>query len=175
VHAWDRQPLTRQHGFPLRVFIPDLYGMKQPKWIERITLTADSKPGYWVERGWDAKAEVKTTSVIDTVAVKSLVTRNGQTYVPVGGIAYSGAKGISKVEIQIDDRPWEAAQLRQPLSELTWVIWRYDWPYAEGTHWLTVRAFDGQGRPQETKEVPPSPSAATGLYKEYRTLPSLAR
>ncbi len=172
-YAWDGEPLTRQHGFPLRVFIPDRYGMKQPKWITRATLAAESKPGYWVERGWDEKAEVKTTSVIDTVAVKSLVTRGEQTYVPMGGVAHSGAKGISKVEVQIDDGPWEAAQLREPLSELTWVIWRYDWPYTEGTHQLTIRAYDGQGRLQETKEVPSSPSAATGLYTEQRTVPPL--
>jgi DMSO/TMAO reductase YedYZ molybdopterin-dependent catalytic subunit len=171
VFAWDRRPLTRQHGFPLRIFIPDRYGMKQPKWITSVVLAAESVPGYWVERGWDAGASVKMTSVIDTVATRSLVTRGGQTYVPVGGIAYSGAKGISRVEIQIDDDPWEAAQLRQPLSDLTWVTWRYDWPFSPGTHRLTLRAFDGQGRPQETKEVPPSPSAATGLFSESRTLP----
>jgi DMSO/TMAO reductase YedYZ molybdopterin-dependent catalytic subunit len=169
-YAWDRHPLTRQHGFPLRVYIPDRYGMKQPKWITKITLTADSTPGYLVARGWDQKAEVRTTSVIDTVATKSLVTSGGQIFVPIGGIAYSGAKGISKVEIQIDAGPWRAAELRQPLSELTWVIWRFDWPFSAGTHRLTVRAYDGLGRLQETKEVPPSGVAATGLYSEQRTI-----
>ena len=169
-YAWDRQPLTRQHGFPLRLYIPDRYGMKQPKWITTITLTADSTPGYWVARGWDEKAEVKTTSVIDTVAAKSLITRGGQTLVPIGGMAYSGAKGISKVEIQIDQGPWQAAELRRPLSELTWVLWRFDWPFSVGTHTLTIRAYDGQGRLQETKEVPPSGVAATGLYSEQRTI-----
>ncbi len=173
-YAWDRQPLPRQHGFPLRILVPDRYGMKQPKWITGITLTAGSEPGYWVARGWDEKAEVKTTSVIDTVAVKSLVTRGGQTYVPIGGIAYSGAKGISKVEIQVDDAPWEAAELREPLSELTWVIWRYDWPFNEGTHRFAVRAYDGQGQLQEIEEtVSQVGSAVTGLYKEYRTIPPL--
>jgi DMSO/TMAO reductase YedYZ molybdopterin-dependent catalytic subunit len=124
-YEWDRQPLTRQHGFPLRVFIPDLYGMKQPKWISSITVTAESNPGYWVERNWDAKAEVKMTSVIDTVATKSLLTSGGRTFVPMGGIAYSGAKGISRVEVQVDDGPWQTADLRQPLSDLSWVIWRF--------------------------------------------------
>jgi hypothetical protein len=173
-YAWDRQPLPRQHGFPLRILVPDRYGMKQPKWITDITLTADSEPGYWVARGWDEKAEVKATSVIDTVAVKSLVTRDGQTYVPIGGIAYSGAKGISKVEIRVDDAPWEAAELREPLSGLTWVIWRYDWPFNEGTHRFAVRAYDGQGQLQETEEtISQVGSAVTGIYEEYRTIPPL--
>jgi hypothetical protein len=171
-YAWDGQPLPAAHGFPLRICIPDRYGMKQPpKWISSITLNADSTPGYWLRRNWDATAEIKTTSVIDTVATDSLVTRDGQTYVPIGGIAHAGAKGISKVEIQIDDAPWQAAELREPLSELTWVLWRYDWPFAAGTHWLAVRAYDGQGRLQETEEtVSGTGSAVTGLYKEYRTI-----
>ena len=170
-YEWDKQPLTRPHGFPLRVFIPDRYGMKQPKWITNINLTAESKPGYWVARNWDPVAEVKMTSVIDTVAAKSLLSRAGQTFVPMGGIAYSGAKGISKVEIQMDDGPWQAAELRQPLSDLTWVIWRYDWPFSPGAHKLTVRAFDRQGRPQETQQLPSSRgTAATGLSSEQRTI-----
>ncbi len=173
-YAWDREPLPAAHGFPLRVCIPDRYGMKQPKWINRITLTSESIPGYWVRRNWDEKGEIKTVSVIDTVATRSLVARGGQTYIPIGGIAHAGAKGISKVEVQIDDAPWQFAQLREPLSELTWVVWRYDWPFSEGTHWLAVRAYDGQGQLQETAETVSSVgTAVTGLYKEYRTIPPL--
>jgi hypothetical protein len=86
----------------------------------------------------------------------------------------AGAKGISRVEIQVDDAPWQAAELREPLSELTWVIWRYDWPFTEGTHWLAVRAYDGQGRLQVTEETKSHMgTAVTGLYKEYRTIEPL--
>ena len=167
-YAWDGLPLPAKHGFPLRVLVPGRYGMKQPKWITRISLLGDSIPGYWVSRGWDETAEVRTTSVIDTVATKSLVTRAGITYVPIGGIAYSGAKGISKVEIQVDDRPWQAVALREPLSELTWVIWRYDWPFSEGKHYFAVRCYDGEGVLQQTEERQAGPNGATGLYQEYR-------
>jgi DMSO/TMAO reductase YedYZ molybdopterin-dependent catalytic subunit len=170
-YAWDGRPLPPEHGFPLRVCVPDRYGMKQPKWITRISLTAESNPGYWVRRNWEERAEVKTTAVIDTVATKSLVTREGKVYIPIGGIAYSGAKGISRVEIQIDDAPWQAAALREPLSGLTWVIWRYDWPFTAGTHWLAVRAYDGAGRLQVTEEtVSAVGTAVTGLFREYRTI-----
>jgi DMSO/TMAO reductase YedYZ molybdopterin-dependent catalytic subunit len=167
-YAWDGQPLPAEHGFPLRVLVPGRYGMKQPKWITRISLLADSIPGYWVSRGWDETAEVRTTSVIDTVATKSLFTRAGKTYVPIGGIAYSGAKGISKVEVQVDDLPWQTVPLREPLSDLTWVIWRYDWPFSAGTHYFAVRCYDGEGRLQVTEEHQSGPNGATGLYKEYR-------
>ena len=165
-HAWNGEPLNVPHGFPVRVYIPDLYGMKQPKWITEITLVADPIPGYWVVRGWDQKAEMKATSVIDAVATDALIMRSGRIYVPVGGIAHAGAKGISKVEVQVDDGPWESAELRAPLSGLTWVIWRYEWPFAAGPHRFSVRTYDGQGRLQETEARLPPHAAATGIHEK---------
>ncbi|HEY5169516.1 MAG TPA: molybdopterin-dependent oxidoreductase [Thermoleophilia bacterium] len=162
-YDWNGQPLPTSHGFPLRVYIPDLYGMKQPKWITDIVLVPDFIPGYWVRRGWDKQAIRRTTSVIDTVATSDLQKRAGRTYVPVGGIADAGARGISKVEIQVDGGPWEPAELRQPLSQLTWVIWRYEWPWNEGEHVFGVRAYDGQGVLQTTTTNPTHPSGATGI------------
>ena len=112
--------------------MPGVYGMKQPKWIVQIVLVPDFIPGYWVTRGWDATARRRTTSVIDTVATSDLIHRAGQTYVPVGGIADAGSRGISRVEVQVDGGPWQAAELRPPLSGLTWTIWRYEWPWQRG-------------------------------------------
>jgi hypothetical protein len=162
-YDWNGQPLPTSHGFPLRVYIPDLYGMKQPKWITDIVLVPDFIPGYWVTRGWDKQAVRRTTSVIDTVATSDLQKLGGKTYVPVGGIADAGARGISKVEVQVDGGPWERAELRQPLSPLTWVIWRYEWPWKEGEHVFGVRAYDGQGVLQTTTTNPTYPSGATGI------------
>lgn len=164
-HAWDGAPLTVDHGFPLRIWIPGRYGMKQPKWIERIELVAEPVPGYWVARGWDATARVKATSVIDTVAVDDAFERDGQHVVPIGGIAYAGDRGISRVELQIDDGPWEPARLRSPLSDTTWVLWRHEWPMSPGAHRITVRCFDGNGAPQITMPAPPHPSGASGLHQ----------
>ncbi|RMG84224.1 MAG: molybdopterin-binding oxidoreductase, partial [Chloroflexi bacterium] len=163
-YAWDGQPLRQKHGFPLRVYIPNLYGMKQPKWITRITAVEDWEPGYWVVRGWSATAEVRTTSVIDTIAIDSVYEADGQQYVPMGGIAYSGARGISKVEVRVDDGEWQEARLRTPLSETTWVIWRYDWPFEEGRHTFTVRTFEADGTPQIADINPRRPDGATGLH-----------
>ena len=166
VYAWNGQPLPQAHGYPLRIYIPDLHGMKQPKWIVGIDLVADFIAGYWVTRGWDQTARMHTTSVIDTVATDSLDVRGSHTYVPIGGIAHAGARGISKVEVQVDNGPWETAQLRAPLSPLTWVIWRYDWPFSEGLHQFAVRATDGQGKLQESQDQPTFPSGATGIDKK---------
>ena len=166
-YAWDGRPIPFDHGFPLRVWLPDRYGMKQPKWITGIEVIGEYRPGYWVERNWDEVARVRATSVIDTVAVDSHITEGGQKLVPVGGIAYAGVRGISKVEIQVDgEGPWYEAQLREPMSEATWVIWRYDWPFSEGSHTLEVRCVEADGTPQIEDSNQPRPSGATGLHSK---------
>ncbi len=162
-YAWEGQPLTTEHGFPLRIHIPNHYGMKQPKWITEFEFLAQDDDGYWVRRGWDKQALVKTTSVIDTVAVDSPIVNGDQTLIPVGGIAWSGDRGISKVEVQVDGGEWAEAQLRAPVSDRTWTIWRYDWPFAEGTHTFTVRATEGDGTQQIEATAGVRPSGATGF------------
>lgn len=163
-YLWDGQPLTERNGYPLRIYIPDRYGMKQPKWITEIVVTDTEEPGYWVVRRWDAVARVQTTSVIDTIAVDAAYEQDGATYIPIGGIAYAGARGISKVEISVDGGEWVAAELREPLSDTTWVIWRYDWPFSAGEHTFTVRCVEGDGTPQIERHADIFPSGATGLH-----------
>jgi DMSO/TMAO reductase YedYZ molybdopterin-dependent catalytic subunit len=163
-YAWDGVPLKREHGYPLRIYIPDLYGMKQPKWIESIEATGHWEPGFWVERGWNQAARMQATSVIDTVAAERTITgADGRKLVPIGGIAHAGARGISKVEVQVDGGAWEQAELRTPLSQLTWVIWRYNWAFQSGKHTFTVRCYDGNGTPQIATRSTPEPDGATDL------------
>ena len=162
-YGWDGNDLPVNHGYPLRIWIPNKYGMKQPKWITGIEVTDKYKEGYWVERGWDAVANVKTTSVIDTVAVNAVYESGGKDLIPVGGIAFSGDRGISKVEVKVNDAPWKEARLRSPLSDTTWVIWRYNWPMEKGEHVFQVRCYEGDGKPQILVENPAHPSGATGV------------
>lgn len=165
-YDWDGNPLPVDHGFPLRVWIPDRYGMKQPKWITGMELVDEYREGYWVERNWDEIAQVKATSVIDSVAVDALIDQGDQTLVPIGGIAYSGERGISKVEVRADGGPWREAQLRSPLSETTWVMWRYEWPFEKGAHTFEVRCSEGDGTPQIEETRKSRPSGATGIDSE---------
>jgi DMSO/TMAO reductase YedYZ molybdopterin-dependent catalytic subunit len=164
-YQWDGRPLPAAHGFPLRIYVPDRYGMKQPKWITSIELTDRNEPGYWVERGWSREARVQTTSVIDTVAVQAVYEKGGKQFVPIGGIAYAGARSVSRVQVKVDGGPWSDAAVGQPLSGLTWAIWRYDWAFEPGTHTFAVRAVDGFGQPQVEREQPPEPDGATGLFR----------
>ena len=169
-YDWDGYPLPSDHGYPLRVWIPDRYGMKQPKWITAMEVTDQYKQGFWVERGWDELAQVKATSVIDTVAVDAVIQDGERRLVPVGGIAFAGARQISKVELRVDGGPWEAAQLRAPLSETTWVIWHYEWPFQEGRHIFEVRCAEGDGTPQIETTSESHPSGATGIHRKEANL-----
>ena len=164
-YNWDGNPIPFDHGFPLRIWLPDRFGMKQPKWITGIEVIGNYEPGYWVGRGWSKEALVKATSVVDTVAVDSVIEDGDRKLIPIGGIAYAGARGISKVEVRVDYEPnWRMAELRTPLSDVAWVIWRYDWPFEEGRHDFQVRCVEADGTPQIEEEGPPRPDGATGLH-----------
>ncbi len=162
-YSWDGNTLPVDHGFPLRIWIPDRFGMKQPKWITEVLVTDEYSEGFWVERGWDEIAQIKATSVIDTVAVDMIIEDGEQRRVPVGGIAWAGDRGISKVEVRVDGGSWQEAQLRAPLSETTWVIWRFEWPFEAGEHLFEVRCAEGNGTPQIEQVEDAHPSGATGI------------
>ena len=173
-YNWDGRPIPFDHGFPLRIWLPDRYGMKQPKWITSIEVIDEYKPGYWVERDWDEVARMHATAVIDTVAIDAVIEDGDSKLIPVGGIAHAGARGISKVEVRIynEDKnkgEWYEAQLRKPLSDTTWVIWRYDWPFAEGRHTFEVRTYEADGTPQTEEVNSPRPSGATGIHTKTAT------
>ena len=151
--------------------MPDVYGMKQPKWIDAIEAVDHWEPGYWVVRGWSARAQMNSTAIIDIIDVnKKISSAEGQPRVPIGGIAFAGARGISKVEVRIDDAEWLEAKLRAPLSDKTWVIWRYEMPFEAGEHRFAVRCYDGNGAVQISEPSPPHPEGATGLHSQRATL-----
>jgi DMSO/TMAO reductase YedYZ molybdopterin-dependent catalytic subunit len=57
VHRWEGKPIPRQHGGPVRVLIPRLYLWKSAKWLRRIELTAQDRPGFWEVRGYHNNAD----------------------------------------------------------------------------------------------------------------------
>jgi DMSO/TMAO reductase YedYZ molybdopterin-dependent catalytic subunit len=161
VYGMNDETLPTAHGFPLRIYIPNRYGMKQPKWITRMEAIDNQGPGYWVDRGWSAEARPHIVSVIDSIAQDRAT--NGS--IPIGGIAWAGDRGIQKVEVQVDDGEWTEATLRTPpLGPLTWVQWRYDWPSSSGRHQFRVRATDGTGMLQIEQETDVRPDGATGYH-----------
>ncbi|MFL5757033.1 MAG: molybdopterin-dependent oxidoreductase [Chloroflexota bacterium] len=157
------QPLPTAHGFPARLIVPGLYGyVSATKWLAQIELTTlEAFDAFWVPRGWSKEAPILTQSRID---VPSASVQPG--VVPVAGVAWAPERGISKVEVRVDDGPWRDARLAAPISAKTWVQWRYDWDAtgANGQHILAVRATDGTGAVQDEGPSPPAPDGARGYH-----------
>jgi DMSO/TMAO reductase YedYZ molybdopterin-dependent catalytic subunit len=152
--------LPRAHGFPARLLSVGNYGMKNPKWLTEIEVVNHQYEGFWEGRGWTKPAIVKTWSRIDTPPSGTAVGRSAT----VAGIAYAGDRGISRVEVSTDgSRTWNQAELKTPLSGLTWRLWRYTWDLtARGEFGAVVRAYDGRGGVQLSQFTDPYPSGATG-------------
>jgi hypothetical protein len=160
-YAMGGNPLTSEHGAPIRLYTPGRYGMKNPKWIIKIEALNENYAGYWEQRGWDEDAFVRTTSVIDVIHM------NQADVVEAGGIAFAGDREISQVELQIDEnKTWIPAFLNMPLSPLTWVQWSVKMVIPSGSHELTVRANDGNGTLQIESISETHPDGATGYFSK---------
>ncbi|MEJ2346228.1 MAG: molybdopterin-dependent oxidoreductase [Gammaproteobacteria bacterium] len=157
-------PLPPAHGFPARVILPDLYGMKQPRWLRRITLLRRSgSNSYWERRGWAGEVPVKTMSRLDPRAPLKAGSAAQLT-----GIAFAGQRGISRVEVSLDGgRNWLQCQLTRGGEPGAWALWKYAWnaPVA-GRHRLLVRATDGNGRRQSARRQGSFPDGASGYDSE---------
>jgi hypothetical protein len=159
----NKQPLPTSHGFPARILIPGRYGMKGPKWLDAIELATGEANGYWEQQGWDHNAVVKTTSRLDLPGDGDIVKVGA---IDVGGVAFGGKRGISKVEYSTDGgTSWIAAAFDAPLSRFTWVVWRATWtPSSRGSYTLKVRATDGSGSLQDEKGAQSYPSGSSGFH-----------
>lgn len=157
------EALSAKHGFPARLVVPGLYGyVSATKWLTGITLTRfDQAQGFWIPRGWSALGPVKTAARID-VPRQGASLPAGQTV--IAGMAWSGATGISRVEVRVGDSEWVSADLGPRLAEHTWRQWWATLPLEAGLQRLTVRAFDGNGTMQTDEVAPVEPDGATGWH-----------
>jgi DMSO/TMAO reductase YedYZ molybdopterin-dependent catalytic subunit len=155
--------LPVEHGYPARLIVPGLYGyVSATKWLTEIELTTlDAFDAYWVPRGWAKQAPILTQSRID-------VPHDGAA-VPVGpvaiaGVAWAPDRGVSKVEVRVDNGDWLPAMLSTEISDATWVQWRRGWDATQGDHTIAVRATDGHGEVQTEQSSPPAPDGARGYH-----------
>jgi len=156
------QPLPAEHGYPVRVVVPGLYGyVSACKWVVDMELTTYAAyDAYWSKRGWTAQAAVKTESRIDTPKATKPLTAGP---VVVAGVAWATHKGIAKVEVGVDG-VWAEATLAAQDTIDTWRQWYYRWEATPGPHTLQVRATDRTGYTQTAAVHGPPPSGATGYH-----------
>ena len=156
-------PLPQNHGYPLRAVNPGLYGMMSAKWIRKISVVNAAYMGYWQTRGWSNTGIVQTLAFIIAPTNAQSLSANSGTVV-VGGYAYAGNRGISKVEVSIDNgKTWQTAVLKPPISNGTWALWAFEWTTTQtGSVNIYARATDGLGSVQTSTQTGNFPSGATG-------------
>ncbi|MFJ6532099.1 molybdopterin-dependent oxidoreductase [Microbacterium sp. NPDC091662] len=158
------EPLPIEHGFPVRMVVPGLYGyVSATKWVTQLEVTRfDRATAYWTTRGWSDHGPIKLQSRID-------VPRRGQS-IPAGkaviaGMAWQQHVGVAGVEVRIDDGPWRAAELATAISTDTWVQWSLDWTAESGAHTVECRALSVDGETQTSDPAAPAPDGAQGWHR----------
>ena len=174
VFQMNGEEIPRVHGYPVRVIVPGLFGEKQVKWVTRIEVVDHDAKGFYEQQGWGPRFEVPTRSDFFAPRVGSGGGgfRFNQEFaagqeVTLKGRAFGGDRGISKVEVSVDNgTSWEAATIDYPSKrDMTWAFWSYVWRPAAGEYTLVVRAYDGTGALQETERRASYPrEGSTGLH-----------
>lgn len=188
----NRETLTPAHGFPVRAIVPNIYGMMNAKWITEIEIVDYVYEGFWQRKGWSNTARINTLSSVvipgsapirtrfrgflpagsnlagssnSTSSSSSSSSSSGRT-TTVGGIAFAGTRGISKVQVSLDNGlTWKDASIKEPLSPYSWVIWAAELNISteqKKEYKLTVRATDKTGNVQTSAIREPFPDGSTG-------------
>lgn len=158
------EPLPLEHGFPVRMVVPGLYGyVSATKWLTELKVTTfAADEAYWTPRGYSAEAPIKFSSRLDTPRTLTPLAA-GRT--PVAGVAWDQTVGIERVEVKIDDTEWQQATLSAPVNDDTWVQWFVDWDATPGSHNITVRAVNKNGELQAEQQAPIAPNGSTGWHR----------
>ncbi|SBS71659.1 molybdopterin-dependent oxidoreductase [uncultured Microbacterium sp.] len=163
------EPLPQEHGFPVRMVVPGLYGyVSATKWVVDLEVTRfDRARAYWTDRGWSEFGPIKLQSRID-------VPRDGQNVAAgetvIAGVAWQQHVGVAGVEVQIDDGAWQQATVAAAISDDTWVQWSLPWTATAGRHLLRCRATSATGDVQTSAVAPVVPDGATGWHERNVTV-----
>jgi hypothetical protein len=158
------EPLPREHGFPVRLVTPGLYGFVGcTKWLNRLTLTSyDDREAYWTKRKWAIDAPIKLSSRVDTPRPLSTI-RSGATI--IGGVAWAQPDGVAEVEVRVDGGEWQQARLGPDAGVDYWRQWYLPWKPEKGSHMVAVRATNRQGETQTSTRATPFPDGSSGIQE----------
>jgi DMSO/TMAO reductase YedYZ molybdopterin-dependent catalytic subunit len=158
--------LPMAHGWPARALLPGKYGMKQPRWLERIEITDGWVSGYWEKRGWSYDGDVRMTARVD-----SAIKQTDGSWL-VTGMAYCGAQPVVRVEFSDNEGDsWQQAEITSEKYPNTWATWQFNWkPTTTGEIILTARVADQSGKRQIESYTGSFPAGATGLHRVIVTV-----
>lgn len=167
--AMNGEPLPFEHGFPVRMVVPGLYGyVSATKWVTRLTVTTFAEDeAYWTPRGYSAEAPIKMSSRVDTPKIGEPVAAGR---VPIAGMAWAQPVGVQTVEVSIDDGDWQPATLSTPINDQSWVQWVLEWDATPGSHYIMVRAIDRDGNVQIQEPASIAPNGSSGWQRTLVTV-----
>ncbi len=161
--AMNGEPLPLEHGFPVRMVVPGLYGyVSATKWVVDLEVSRfQDFTAFWTGKGWSEEGPVRTESRIDVPDSNHRVLAGS---VRVGGVAWAQHTGIESVEVQLDGGEWTPVELGRVPSVDTWVQWSGTVQADPGVHKLAVRATDKSGYEQTAVRRDVVPDGATGWH-----------
>ncbi|MDO8671488.1 MAG: molybdopterin-dependent oxidoreductase [Dehalococcoidia bacterium] len=163
-YEMNGETLSPAHGYPVRLLVPGIYGMKNVKWIKTIELVPKDYYGYWEQQGWSDSAIIRTMSRVDSPNYGDPLGPQATVF----GVAFAGDRGISRIEVSFDSSSWQQATILQADSLFSWVLWSLEAIFpGDGLQDIYVRAVDGQGVPQMADNEESFPSGATGYHHVF--------
>ncbi len=157
-YAMNGEPLPPQHGYPLRLIVPSWYAVASVKWLTEIDVVVEPFHGHYQTETYYFERECNGHLVREPVSlqrVRSLITEPAEDAelergeLAIRGVAWSGVAPIARVEIQMDNGPWQEARLVGERKRHSWQWWELithlDQP---GANVIRSRATDLAGRTQ---------------------------
>lgn len=164
-YEMNGEQLNDTHGFPLRLLVPGIFGMKNVKWITRIELVSEDFLGYWQKQGWSDPAPVNTMSRVDGPTSDAMLESGSQV---AAGVAFAGDRQINTVEISTDEgASWTPANVKPAIGPYAWSLWQapIELPADGSPLYVWVRATDGNGQVQTADDIGSYPDGASGYHK----------
>lgn len=164
-YEMNGEPLPASHGGPVRLVVPGWYGIANVKWLERIHFQDTRFMGKFMAHDYVTMRNRKfgnetqwTLDLVGKILLKSViarVTKRGDDCA-VTGFALCNGAAIAKIEVKVDDGPWQEAQIDPQSSQYSWKLFRYTWEKPKaGEHVIVSRITDANGNVQPTlDEVP---------------------
>jgi DMSO/TMAO reductase YedYZ molybdopterin-dependent catalytic subunit len=157
--------LPEQHGYPVRLIVPGLFGEKNIKWLTRVALVDQEAKGFYESQGWGPNFAIPIRSHFEAPDFSQPLRAGAPT--TLRGLAFAPPRGVGRVEVSSDGgESWRDAELDYRGTPLSWAIWSLAWhPTRPGEYQLVVRAFDTTGAPQIAQERGIAPEGATGYHR----------
>jgi DMSO/TMAO reductase YedYZ molybdopterin-dependent catalytic subunit len=174
-YAMNDADLPMLNGYPLRLIVPGWYGTYWVKCLNEIKVTNKPFEGFWMAKAYRIPKNspdmqespdnlAKETVPISTMTLRSLFASpepNARLKMPasgsaieVQGLALDSGKGITKVDVSVDDgKTWAEARLDKDLGKYAWRRFRFAWqPPKPGQYTLKCRASNAAGEQQTTQQ-----------------------